>query len=41
MNTLWIRILRAVHTWTGRRLQRHAVRQLVRQLEKGVRQWLN
>ncbi len=41
MNTLWIRFLRAVHIWTGRRLQRHAVRRLVRQLEKGVRQWLN
>ena len=41
MDTLWIRLLRAVHVWTGRRLQRHAVRRLVRQLEKGVNQWLN
>jgi hypothetical protein len=41
MNTLWIRLLRAAHVWTGRRLQRHAVRRLVRQLEKSVNQWLN
>ena len=41
MNTLWIRLLRAVHVWTGRRLQRHAVRRFTRQLECGVRLWLN
>ena len=30
---LWIRFLRVVHGWTGRRLQRHAVRRLVRHIE--------
>ena len=33
MNTLWIRLLRAAHVWTGRRLQRHAARRLVRHIE--------
>ena len=33
MNTLWIRLLRAAHGWTGRRLQRHAARRLVRHIE--------
>ena len=30
---LWIRFLCVVHVWTGRRLQRHAVRRLVRHIE--------
>ena len=33
MTCLWIRVVRAVHVWTGRRLQRHAVRRLVRHIE--------
>lgn len=34
MSSLWIRFLRAVHVWTGRRLQRAAVKRLVRHIEK-------
>ncbi len=33
MTCLWIRVVRAVHVWTGRRLLRHAVRRLVRHIE--------
>ena len=38
MKTLWIRFLRAVHVWTGRRLQRHAVRRQMREIERHIRE---
>ena len=37
MSFLWIRFLRAVHVWTGRRLQRIAVKRLLRELAKHLR----
>lgn len=37
MNTLWTRFLRAVHLWSGRRLQQAAVKRLLRALNRKLR----
>lgn len=37
MSFLWIRFLRAVHAWSGRRLRQAAVKRLRRALERKLR----
>ena len=37
MNTLWIRLLRVTHVWTGRRLQRARLKRVLNIVENELR----